>query len=211
MYNWPPKPFILAHRGARSLAPENTLAAFTKAFELGADGFECDVFLSKDGVPVILHDKTLDRTTNGRGYVWNYDAQTLRTFGVPTLEDALKIMPEKSVINIELKGCQPYSPEYLAASVSKLIEPYKNKISVIISSFDSQLLEAWKDMPIGLLFESRQDIKIPENWQPHSLNIKHRRLKHAPTGFKIILWTAKNLKTAKAWLTSGVAGVIAEF
>lgn len=210
MYNWPQKPFILAHRGARSLAPENTLAAFQKAFELGADGFECDVFLSKDGVPVIIHDETLDRTTHGHGFVWDYEAQTLRVFGLPTLEEALEIMPAQGIINIELKDCRPYSPDYLAARVSELIEPHKHKISVIISSFDTGLLKAWHDAPLGLLFEADQEIEIPQSWRPDSLNIDHSCLNQTPAGFRIILWTAKDFETARTWLASGVDGVIAE-
>lgn len=211
MYNWPQKPFILAHRGARSLAPENTLVAFQKAFELGADGFECDVFLSKDGVPIIIHDETLDRTTHGHGFVWDYDAQTLRVFGLPTLEEALEIMPAQSVINIELKDCRPYSPEYLAARVSEIITPYQDKISVIISSFDAALLKVWHDAPVGLLFGADQKMDIPEGWCPDSLNIVHTWLNRTPAGFRIILWTAKDFETARIWLSQSVDGVIAEF
>ena len=59
----------IAHRGANSLAPENTLAAFRKAVELGSDGFELDVQFSKDGKLVVIHDEKVDRTTNGKGLV----------------------------------------------------------------------------------------------------------------------------------------------
>ncbi len=211
MYNWPLKPFILAHRGARSLAPENTLAAFQKAFELGADGFECDVFLSSDGVPVIIHDETLNRTTVGIGTVWDQDSDKLRQLGVPTLEEALDTVPDRGVINIELKGCLPYSPQYLADQVSLLLTAHENRISVIISSFEPELLKVWHDCPIGLLFEADQPIKLPEGLQPDSLNIDHACLAQAPAGFKIVLWTANNLDTARAWLAQGVDGVIAEF
>lgn len=211
MYNWPQKHFILAHRGARSQAPENTLLAFQKAFELGADGFECDIFLSKDGVPVIIHDETLDRTTTGTGFVWEHNVETLRTLGIPSLEEALDIMPNQSVINIELKGCKPYSSEYLADQVSDLLKKHQNRISVIISSFEPELLKLWHGVPIGLLFEANQSMKLPTDWQPDSLNIDHSCLDNAPIGFRIILWTAKDLDTARAWLTQNVDGVIAEF
>ncbi|HEY6042485.1 MAG TPA: glycerophosphodiester phosphodiesterase family protein, partial [Anaerolineae bacterium] len=60
---------ILGHRGASAVAPENTLVAFRRALELGADGFEFDVTLTRDHVPIIIHDDTLDRTTNGKGNV----------------------------------------------------------------------------------------------------------------------------------------------
>lgn len=211
MYNWPLKPFILAHRGARSQKPENTLAAFQKAFELGADGFECDVFLSKDGIPIIMHDETLDRTTQGSGFVWDYSIDALRKLGVPTLEETLHIIPNRGVINIELKGCKPYSPEYLANRVADLIKPHQCKISVILSSFNPQLLKVWHDCPIGLLFEANQAILLPEDLYPDSLNIDHSCLAKALAGFRIILWTAKDLETARSWLSEGVDGVIAEF
>ena len=60
---------ILAHRGASGYAPENTLEAFRLAMEMGADGFELDVHMSKDGELVVIHDETVDRTTNGTGFV----------------------------------------------------------------------------------------------------------------------------------------------
>src|SRR6056297_841327 len=61
--------FIWAHRGASAVAPENTLAAFTAALQAGADGIELDVHLTRDGVPVVMHDETVDRTTNGSGRI----------------------------------------------------------------------------------------------------------------------------------------------
>ena len=60
---------VLAHRGASGYAPENTLEAFKLAMEMGADGFELDVHLSADGELIVIHDETVDRTTNGKGYV----------------------------------------------------------------------------------------------------------------------------------------------
>ncbi|MEI6806765.1 MAG: glycerophosphodiester phosphodiesterase family protein [Myxococcaceae bacterium] len=205
MYTWPQKPFILAHRGARSQAPENTLAAFRKAFELGADGFECDVFLSRDGIPVIIHDQTLDRTTSQKGFVWDYDAKDLQALGVPTLQEALEIIPSGGIINIELKGCKPFSPEYLGKQIKKLLNHY-----VIISSFDTELLKVWHGYPTGLLFEADQPIELPKDWRPDALNIDFSCLHIIPAGYKTILWTAKDFKTAGDWLALGVNGVIAE-
>jgi glycerophosphoryl diester phosphodiesterase len=203
MYTWPLKPFILAHRGARSQAPENTLAAFRKAFE-------CDVFLSQDGIPVIIHDETLERTTSQKGFVWDYDAKALQILGVPTLAEALEIMPQDTIINIKLKGCRPFSPKDLAEKINALLEPHKNKISAIISSFDITLLEACKDYPTGLLFAANQLIELPDNWCPDALNVDYACLKKIPMGYKITLWTAKDFKTAQEWLKLGVNGVIVE-
>lgn len=211
MYNWPQKPFILAHRGARSLAPENTLKAFQKAFELGADGFECDVFLSQDAVPVILHDETLERTTSGHGLVWEHTAQALEILGVPTLEQSLDIIPNQGIINIELKGCAPYSALELYDRIDDLLKKRQNQIQVIISSFDPKLLEAFHKYPLGLLFEADQVIEIPVSLQPNALNVDYSCLSKVPTSYKTILWTAKDVSQARLWLAQGVDGVIAEF
>lgn len=73
---WPP--LNIGHRGAAGEAPENTLAAFEIALEQGADGVECDVHLSSDGIPVVIHDARLDRTTNGSGLVSEHPAAALR-------------------------------------------------------------------------------------------------------------------------------------
>ena len=71
------RPLVFAHRGGAALAPENTLAAFDQASPLGADGLELDVRLSRDGVVVVHHDRTLERTTNLRGAVSNATADEL--------------------------------------------------------------------------------------------------------------------------------------
>jgi glycerophosphoryl diester phosphodiesterase len=97
-----------AHRGGSALAPENTIAAFDNGLALGADGLELDVHLSRDGVVVVHHDKTLDRTTNLRGPIAEYGADELaradagRGCGVPTLAAVLARYPDVPII-VELK------------------------------------------------------------------------------------------------------------
>jgi glycerophosphoryl diester phosphodiesterase len=84
-----PRPLVFAHRGGSALAPENTIAAFDNAAALGADGFELDVRLSRDGVVVVHHDRTLDRTTPLRGPIADRTAAELAAAAVPTLDDVL--------------------------------------------------------------------------------------------------------------------------
>jgi glycerophosphoryl diester phosphodiesterase len=72
-------PYIWAHRGASGFAPENTLAAFSLAEQLGADGIELDVHLSRDGVPVVMHDDMVDRTTDSCGAIANFSLSTLQS------------------------------------------------------------------------------------------------------------------------------------
>lgn len=108
---------IFAHRGCPREAPENTLPAFAAAIAAGADGVEFDVQLSRDGEPVVIHDETLERTTDGRGWVKDHSADDLagltaaarhRGFagvGVPRLTDVLALLaPSGLQVNIELKN-----------------------------------------------------------------------------------------------------------
>ncbi|MES2504610.1 MAG: glycerophosphodiester phosphodiesterase family protein [Myxococcota bacterium] len=208
---WPTKPFILAHRGARSLATENTIDAFMKAIELGADGIECDVFLSQDGIPVVIHDETLDRTTSGHGFVWDHTAKDLSGLGVPTLQQTLECMPNGDVVNIELKSSQPFPASHWITIIEDLMNQHC-RLRFILSSFDPTLLEGWGvSYPIGLLFDSNQPVQIPTTFNPDALHLDPSLIPSAPAGYKIVLWTAQSLEDARRWLADGADGVIAEF
>jgi glycerophosphoryl diester phosphodiesterase len=96
------RPLVFAHRGGSALAPENTMAAFANAVKLGADGIELDVRLSRDGVAVVMHDRTLNRTTTLEGPVDGRTVRELSAAGVPTLDDVLRQCSSTRVI-VELK------------------------------------------------------------------------------------------------------------
>lgn len=105
------RPVCYAHRGARARAPENTLRAFRLAFELGADAIECDAQRSRDGRLVVIHDGTVDRTTDGSGWVAEMSFAELRLLNagrgerIPTLEETLALVRERGGgINLEVKG-----------------------------------------------------------------------------------------------------------
>lgn len=101
-------PWKIAHRGAGG--PENTMLAFRKALELGADAVECDVHLSKDGEAIVIHDDTLERTTNGHGRVADLTCKELKVFDagggerLPTLEDLLEFAAGRLMVFIEIKA-----------------------------------------------------------------------------------------------------------
>ena len=110
------RPLVVAHRGFSARAPENTLVAYRLAIEVGAEMAECDVHLSADGVPVLMHDDTLDRTTNGSGPVSALTARDLHELDagswkgaryagepVPTLREALELTRHKLRFVIEIK------------------------------------------------------------------------------------------------------------
>ena len=110
------KPLVWAHRGASGYAPENTLAAFEKAVELGADGVELDIQLTKDDEIVVIHDEKIDRTSDGEGWVKDYTLEELRGFNynrtkpeyehadIPTMREVFELLkPTGLFINIEIK------------------------------------------------------------------------------------------------------------
>jgi glycerophosphoryl diester phosphodiesterase len=95
----------LAHRGDWRRAPENTLPALLAALAVaGCDGLEFDVHAARDGVPVVIHDETLDRVQGVRGRVRDMTADELATHGVPTLEEVLAAVPRRAFLDVELKG-----------------------------------------------------------------------------------------------------------
>ena len=138
-----------AHRGFSGKYPENTMLAFEKAVEIGADGVELDVQLTKDGEVVIIHDETIDRTTDGKGYVVDYTYEELSKLDasyiytgkmgfnkIPTLKEYFELAKDLDfVTNIELKtGINQYLG--IEEKVYKLIKEYKLEKKVIISSFN---------------------------------------------------------------------------
>lgn len=134
-------PKIYAHRGASAHAPENTMAAFHLALEQHADGFELDVMLSQDGELVVIHDDTVDRTTNGTGRVKDMTLKELRALDagdgekIPTLAEVFEIFGDRFLINIELKN---YSSIFdsLPIKVAKLIKDFNLSQSLLVSSFN---------------------------------------------------------------------------
>lgn len=134
-------PKIIAHRGASGHAPENTMTAFRLAMAHQADGIELDVMLTKDGQVVVIHDDTVDRTTNGSGRVKDLMLADLQALdagngeAIPTLQDVLDEFGGRCLLNIELKNySSPFDP--LPVMVAKMLTAYDLGESVIISTFN---------------------------------------------------------------------------
>jgi len=116
--NWESSaPLVIAHRGASMYAPENTIAAFELAVEMGADAIELDTMLTADGTPIVIHDQSLERTTNGSGSVASKSIEEIQlldagsTFDarfdgekIPTLKEVFSAVGNKILINVELKN-----------------------------------------------------------------------------------------------------------
>ncbi len=155
---------VYAHRGYSGRYPENTMLAFQKALEAGSDGIEFDVQLSKDGEVVIIHDETLDRTTDGSGAVRNYTLAELRklnacaqwgdTYGftpIPTLEEYLQWAKDTHLItNIEIKS-GVYFYQGLEQKCLELVKKYGLEDKVIFSSFNHSSIALLKKLAPHIL------------------------------------------------------------
>lgn len=160
------RPLIIAHRGSKGEAPENTLAAFSLALRQHCDAIELDIHLSRDGVPVVIHDDTVDRTTNGTGAVESMTVGELQALDagswfdpsyagerIPTLAEVFELVPPSIMINVEIKGISGGRTEM---ELLKLLEAYDRIGSVVVSSFDHKCLlrlkQAEPHIRIGLLY-----------------------------------------------------------
>ena len=137
---------IFAHRGASGYAPENTLEAFALAITQGADGIELDVQLTKDGIPVVIHDETIDRVTEKKGWVKDYTLKELKKLTVlkdkfPEYSAAKK--PTKLELNIELKTGIYWYPE-IEQKVADLVKKAGMEERVIYSSFNHYSIQQMK-------------------------------------------------------------------
>ena len=135
-----PSPSIFAHRGASAHASENTLAAFELAREQGADGIELDVKLSADGIPVVIHDLTVDRTTDGKGTVADLSLAALKELDagegqqIPTLAEVFESVGQDLFINVELTNYSTLKDD-LVEKVVEVVKKYKLEESILFSSF----------------------------------------------------------------------------
>jgi len=199
------KPLIIAHRGYRAQYPENTLVAFQAAIDAGADMIELDVLLSKDRKIVVIHDESLDRTTDGQGAVSDYTLSELKALDagiwfdsrfkgerLPTLGEVLDIVNERIPMNIEIKK-SAYEPHHPPDAIEKQIVDLvarKNAVeNVLISSFEWLVLErfaAMKESPAIALLSSYREEDIPLelceklgafSWHPSALALKQEHVR----------------------------------
>ncbi|WP_371068677.1 glycerophosphodiester phosphodiesterase [Sediminibacillus sp. JSM 1682029] len=153
------KTLVYAHRGASKLAPENTMPAFQLAYEMGAEGIETDVQLSKDGIPVLIHDESVKRTTNAVGFVQDYTFEQLQKLDagswlsekfentpIISLEEFLIwAQPKQLQLNIELKN-NVIDYDHMEKKVYDLLCKYKLVNRTTISSFNPVSIERFKQI-----------------------------------------------------------------
>lgn len=219
--------YLFAHRGAKGHAPENTLAAFAEALDLGARWMETDVFLV-EGELVVIHDDRLDRTTNGHGYVTESSLAYLRSLDagkgqrIPFLIEVCDLIEGEAGINIELKG--PGTATRVAHFINQLVTTTSWRLDqFIVSSFDHPELLAFVQMmpgirvgvltaniPIGYA-EFAEPFKA---WSVHAsrefvnrefVNDVHRR------GMKIFVYTVNDADDYARLRKLGIDGVFSDF
>lgn len=217
--SWP-GPRIVAHRGGGALAPENTLGAIRLGASLGFRGVEFDVMLASDGKPVLIHDETLERTTNGRGRVAETPSAALARLDagggepVPTFEQAARLCQQLEVwANVEIKPARGYereTGEEVAGMAADLWR--KSTLQPVLSSFSSEALARARavapKLPRGLLVG-----EVPADWQAQlrsldcvALHCDYRKLPEATAaqvraaGYALLAYTVNDPVDARRLL-----------
>lgn len=171
------KTLNIAHRGGLGLSPENTIFSFNKAVASGADILEMDIHSTSDSILVLLHDNKLNRTTNGKGYVWDFTIESIKELNagfywtkddsitfpfresgieIPTLEEVF-INFKDYKLNIEIK----HHEAHVAKNLCHLIQKYDMQSNVLVGSFnDKILLEFRKDCPSVATSSARDETKL---------------------------------------------------
>ncbi|MCX7120518.1 MAG: glycerophosphodiester phosphodiesterase family protein [Gammaproteobacteria bacterium] len=236
--NWPLS-FAIAHRGASLLAPENTISALKKAKEQGAHSVECDIQLTRDQQPVIFHDETLARTSNGRGRLCDATLARIQALDagtwfsadykderVPTLEEWLKTAANlKLNLNLEMKAISKKESITLATLLIDHLQKFwpAHSTSLLISSSNQfalmQVAERAKSLPLGFITEKILTEKnavelnkanIVSVHQLHSqLNQKYIDMLHA-NDLNVLAYTINDLDRAKELQAMGVDGIFTD-
>jgi len=218
----------IAHRGASGYEPENSRAAFQKAIELGADMIELDVYACKSGELVLMHDSTVDRTTDGSGFIADFSLAELKTFklsngeSILTLEEALELIDRRIKVNIEVKTDVPVQ------KVASLIQKYVKEKGwtydqFLVSSFNhwdlKKIAELDSSIIIGALLghlslhlaQEVEDLS-PYSIHPHLgwvsrelIDDAHRR------GMKVFIWTANEKREIEQMIELGADGIFSNF
>ncbi|MGD7044418.1 glycerophosphodiester phosphodiesterase [Jeotgalibacillus proteolyticus] len=227
----------VAHRGASGFAPENTMAAFQKGLELGADFLECDVQLSKDNELILIHDLYVDRTTNGRGSVRQFTLKELKQLDAGTsfhptyagetlitLDELLKEFYGKIGILIEVKN--PAINRGIEEKIVELLDQYPDLQSIVVQSFDVNVLkrihELNDNIQLGVLingsFIPMSTKYIDEltsfaafiNFNVSSLD-KRTVDQIRKRNCKVLVWSKKDKRLIQKAILYGADGVITDF
>jgi glycerophosphoryl diester phosphodiesterase len=231
------RPLLIGHRGYPVRFPENTLASFEGAMQAGCDMIELDVTLTKDRKVVVIHDDTLDRTTNGKGAVFDHTLEDIKRLDaggwfdprysaerVPELSEVMELTASRCMLNIEIKASAfeaSYPADAIEHQVVKLVNTSGAVDRVIISSFDRRVLERIAAMTappaVALITDHGADQGVLEallairafSWHPRFKALSRDQVDrlHA-TGLKVFPWTINTREEAEKVIALGVDGLI---
>jgi glycerophosphoryl diester phosphodiesterase len=228
---------IIGHKGTSAYAPENTLASIRKAVEMGVKCIEIDVQLTKDKEIVVIHDYTLNRTTDGKGWIKektlkeikDYDAgswfgKAFEDEKVPTLAEVVKILPKDVWLNIEIKSIARERGD-IEARILAIIKAHDILDRVIISSFDHVSLLKFRtldqDIKIGLLIYAYWinpwDMIEHSGIKPYSIHPAIEYLDEAfvvegkKRGYKVFPYTVNSIDEYHYAMSLGVDGVFSDY
>jgi glycerophosphoryl diester phosphodiesterase len=229
---WPrSRPLGIAHRGASKETPENTLAAFRRALEAGAAAVECDVQRTRDGRLVVIHDQTVDRTTNGRGPVVSLTFEECRRLDagawfspafagerVPSLDEVLDLVRERALLLLEIKH-GPIFYEGIETQIAGALRRHRMDAAVLVMSFDHpsvrNMRRAAPDVATAIIYRARlvdplaaaraahADALCPE-WRLVTPDVAAGA--HAEK-IGVLPWTIDNEEAMRRCLAAGVDGV----
>lgn len=219
---------VTAHRGFAGIYPQNTLAAVTGAAHHGVDRIEIDVWPTADGEIVVFHDTRLDRLTDQTGLVTETACEHVRNADVlrsgesiPTLREVCTVVDPSITLNIEFKGCGPYTWETFAERVLEITTGVPNEL--LISSFHSEALSGVRavdeNVPLALLFEEtpERSLNIARQIDVEAINpslvVLTRDLAERAHREKrnVNAFTIRNWEQARYAVELGVDGLIADY
>lgn len=227
-------PWAIAHRGASGHAPENTLAAFQRAVELGATFIETDLHVTRDGRFVAIHDDTLDRTTNGSGEVEDFTLDELQRLDaglwfdrdfmgerIPTLAQILEFSSAHDVVfYLELKYSSVTGMDHaLAAALRKT----QNAGRIVVISFDPDTLAPLRcidpSITLGLLVEDggagclqiARDLGVRQLCPRSSLVTPELLDQAHQANLKVVTWTVNSAAAMRSMISAGLDGIMTDF
>lgn len=216
----------IGHRGARGHAPENTLASFQKALDLGATWVELDVY-HVDGRLMVFHDERLERTTNGEGRLQEQDFNYLRSLDagngekIPTLTEVFELIGMRAGVNIELKGAGTARP--VVRFISALRAKGRHDHQLLVSSFQrrelSEVQKRDSRIRLGIMIKGkpRDDIEFALGLGAYSVHPSRAHVNRAfvqdahRSGLKVFVFTVNHSHDIRKMQALGVDGVFTDY
>lgn len=214
---------IIGHRGAKGLAPENTLAAFRKALEHGVDEIEFDVRITKDGVPVLLHDHAASDPAGEKLVVSSSTYSELKEHkpDLATLEEAIDFVNGEVPLLIEVKPHEPAAP--IIRVLKKYLEDGWTSDRFLLGSFSQRTLrELHAALPEVEMVVIEAWSGVRARWRANQVHTKRISIWHSTlygwyirmaqkSGYKMAVYTLNDTKKAHAWADDGLYAVITDF